>query len=82
MKRNKTNKRVQRSGQSSYKRHGKRSYHYSERYQAWHDAKLNGREAEASRLSMEHARTFFGSVIPALDQNFWFRLEQARKLAA
>lgn len=82
MKRNKTNNRVQRSGLSGYKRHGKRPFRYSDRYQAWRDAKLSGREAEAARLSQQHGDFWFGRVWPSQDQNFWRQLEDERKLAA
>jgi hypothetical protein len=51
MKRNATNNREPRSGQSSYARHRKKPYQYSEPYQNWRKARD---EADARRLARIH----------------------------
>lgn len=40
--------------QSSYARHGKQPYRYSETFRKWKAAVMEGRTSEADRLSAEH----------------------------
>jgi hypothetical protein len=61
VKHNHTTRRAQRSGLSSYKRHEKREFLYSEGYQRWKAAaKVGGNPADAREEARKHALRFLG----------------------
>lgn len=49
---------------SPYQRYQKTPYRYSDLYQRWRQARLNGREGEARTLSAQHSLRFFGPRTP------------------
>ena len=60
MKHNHTTKRVQKSGVSSYKRHQKREFLYSENYNGWRRAFSEGRHHDARDEARKHSMRFLG----------------------